>query len=584
MSIFDVLTMFGGLCLFLFGMSVMGDGLERRAGNSLRSLLSKMTTNKFAGFLTGLGVTCVIQSSSATTVMVVGFVNSGLMTLKQGINVIMGANIGTTITGWILSLSGISGESMLVKFLQPASFTPVLAVIGIVYFMFCKSQKKKDTGAILLGFATLMFGMEIMGDAFAGLKENEAFQQLFVAFKNPILGLLVGLVLTAIIQSSSAAVGILQAIVLEGSIVPIGAAIPIVMGTAIGTCVTAMLSCIGTKRDAKRAALAHLFFNIIGSGFWLVIYCVISSVFSISLLDKPASIVDVAVINTICKVLSTVVIFPFSSLLEKLVCKLIPDSKGDEKGMVLDELLLETPPLALEQCKVIATEMAACAVRALKNSMLAVKNYTPELAKSVMEDEETTDHYEDILSSYLIRLSSHQMTESDSEEATKLLKTIGDFERISDHGVNILESVEELREKELALTDSAMREFGILADAIAEILELSVDAFTKNDLQIAMTVEPLEQVIDTLKEKMRTHHILRMQKGNCSVEVGFVWNDLLTDLERTSDHCSNIAGCIIDTKLHNLNMHETLRAAKSNTKEFEEKHQFYLEKYSLKKQ
>ena len=581
MDIFNVLEMFGGLCLFLFGMSVMGDGLERRAGSSLRTLLSKITTNKFAGFFTGLGVTCIIQSSSATTVMVVGFVNSSLMTLKQAINVIIGANIGTTVTSWILSLSGISGESFFIKMLQPTSFTPVLAVIGIIYYMFCKKQKKKDTGAILLGFATLMFGMEIMSGAFDGLKDNQAFQQLFVMFKNPLLGLLVGAVLTAIIQSSSAAVGILQAIVLGGSLVPIGAAIPIVMGTAIGTCVTAMLSCIGTKKEAKRAALAHLFFNIIGSGFWLLIYWVVDIIFSPAILDQHASVVDVAIIKTVIKIASTVILFPFSSWLEKLVCKIIPDSETDDKKIQLDELLLATPPLALEQCHSVACDMAQYAFRALKNSLASLSDYSPETAKSILDDEDKSDRYEEALNSYLIKLSAKEMNEKDGEEATKLLRTVGDLERISDHAVNILEAVEELREKNLSLTEEALNDFAILSAAVTEILDLSYTSFAENDLSAALSIEPLEEVIDNLKEQMRTRHILRMQQGNCNVEAGFAWSDLLTDIERTSDHCSNMGKSIIYTKHNRIHQKDAIKAAEKNSDEFMVKFKAYDEKYAL---
>ena len=581
MDIFNVLEMLGGLCLFLFGMNIMGDGLERRAGSSLRTLLSKITTNKFAGFFTGLGVTCIIQSSSATTVMVVGFVNSSLMTLKQAINVIIGANIGTTITGWILSLSGISGESFFIKMLQPTSFTPILAVIGIIYYMFCKKQKKKDTGAILLGFATLMFGMEIMSGAFDGLKDSEAFQQLFIMFKNPLLGLLVGAILTAIIQSSSAAVGILQAVVLGGSLVPIGAAIPIVMGTAIGTCVTAMLSCLGTKKDAKRAALAHLFFNIIGSGFWLIIYWVADIVFSPAILDQHATVVDIAIINTVIKVLSTVILFPFSAQLEKLVCKCIPDFDTDEKKIQLDELLLITPPLALEQCHSVACDMAHYSFRALKNSLSSLSNYSAETAKSILDDEDKSDRYEEALNSYLIKLSAQKMNEKDGEEATKLLRTVGDLERISDHAVNILEAVEELREKNLSLTDEALSDFATLSAAINEILDLSYTAFAENSTEAALSIEPLEEVIDNLKEQMRTRHILRMQQGNCNVEAGFAWSDLLTDIERTSDHCSNMGKSIINTKYNRIHQKDIIRAAEKNSDEFMVKFKAYDEKYAL---
>lgn len=580
MDIFDVLTMIGGLCLFLFGMNVMGQALERRAGNSLRTILGKMTTNKLAGFLTGCGVTAVIQSSSATTVMVVGFVNSGLMTLRQAVHVIMGANVGTTVTGWILSLGGIDSGNLWVKLLKPSSFTPILALIGIIFYMFCKKSKQKDTGMILLGFATLMFGMETMSGAVEGLADVPVFQQLFLLFKNPLLGLLAGAVLTMIIQSSSASVGILQALAMTGQ-VSYSAAIPIIMGANTGTCVTAMLSSVGTKRDARRAAMVHLFFNLIGSSVWLLVYLAVRSLFSPAILDASASLLGIAIVNTAFNVLSTLLLFPMSRLLEHLVCRMIPDARTEEMSVRLDERLLVAPPLALGQCRTVALEMAQCSMGALKKALTAFTNYTPELAEQIRRKEDACDHYEDIMGTYLVKLSSRKMSEADSEEATELLKVIGDFERISDHAVNILESAEELREKKITLTENAVREYEVIASAIGEILDLSLRAFENQDEELASHVEPLEQVIDELKEKMRTRHILRMQQGSCSIEAGFVWSDLLTNLERTSDHCSNIAGCIIDTSHHNLNLHETLRETRTGDRDFESRFQGYAEKYAL---
>ena len=579
-DIFDVLTMIGGLCLFLFGMNIMGQALERRAGSSLRGLLSKITTKRIAGFLTGLGVTAVIQSSSATTVMVVGFVNSGLMNLKQAINVIMGANVGTTITGWILSLGGIDGNNVFVQLLKPSSFTPVLALIGIVYYMFMKSNKKKDTGMILLGFATLMFGMEIMSDAVSGLKEVPAFQQLFIMFQNPLLGMVAGAVLTGIIQSSSAAVGILQALSVTGQVTN-AAAVPIVMGTAIGTCVTAMLSGVGAKKEARRAAWAHLLFNVLGAVIWLPVYWVIRDVFNPAILGEAATFLSIAIINTAVKILSTVVLLPMADLLEKIVCKIVPDDGEEEEKVYLDERLLATPPIALVECRLVAAKMAEVSVRALENGLLSLTQYTPELAESIMKDEGRCDKFEDVLGTYLVRLCSEQLNESDSEEATELLKVIGDFERISDHGANLLESAQELRDKKLTLTEAAVRELEVLTGAVREILALTVKAFINNDTVAAYDVEPLEQVIDELKEKMRTRHILRMQQGDCSIEAGFVWSDLLSNLERASDHCSNIAGCVIDTAQHNLNLHETLSATRNNDPEYDKKFQEYSRKYAL---
>lgn len=580
MDIFNVLSLIGGLCLFLFGMNLMGQALERCAGGKMQTILSKMTSNKLAGFLTGCGVTAIIQSSSATTVMVVGFVNSGLMTLKQAVNVIIGANVGTTITGWVLSLGGISGDAMWVRLLKPSSFTPILAAIGIVLYMFNKKHSKKDIGMILLGFATLMYGMDSMTDAVSGLSENPQFRQLFIMFQNPILGLLAGAVLTMVIQSSSASVGILQALSMTGQ-VTFGAAIPIVMGNAIGTCVTAMLSSIGTKREAKRAAIVHLLFNVIGATTLLIVYSIVRAIFQPDILNESASIVGIAVVNTAFKLLSTLMLLPVSSLLERLAIKILPDDNTVEKTVKLDDRLLATPPLALGQARTVAVEMAQKAINALIASIGAFTGYSPELAKSVREEEDSCDELEDILGTYLVKLSAEQLGEKESEEATALLKSIGDLERISDHAVNILESAEELRDKNLTLTEHALKEYDVISAAVKEVLELSLQAFENSDVQCAAYVEPLEQVIDQLKEQLRTNHILRMQDGKCSVQVGFVWSDLLTNLERVSDHCSNIAGCVIDMAQHNLNVHQSLRDTRHGNPEYDKMLETYTGKYAL---
>ena len=565
MGIFDVLTMIGGLCLFLFGMDLMGQALERRAGGRLRTLLDKMTGRVMTGFLTGMAITAVIQSSSATTVMVVGFVNSGLMTLRQAINVIMGANVGTTVTAWLLSLAGISSGNVWIDLLKPTSFTPVLALVGIVLYMSCKSGKRKDTGVILLGFATLMFGMDTMSGAVAGLKDVPAFAQLFVAFKNPVLGVLAGAVLTGIIQSSSASVGILQALAVTGQ-VSYAAAIPIIMGQNIGTCVTALLSSMGTNKNAKRAAVVHLMFNVIGVVVLLTAFCIVKAVFAPSILQMPATMYGIAVAHSCFNVICTALLLPCGGLLEKLAVRLVPDGPREkaEQPVELDERLLATPPLALQQCRAVAEEMAACAAEALNRGLDAFSAYTPELAEGIRRGEKRCDRYEDALGTYLVRLSTQQMGAAESEEATELLKTIGDFERISDHAVNVLESAEELRTKGLTFSKTAQRELDVLSKAVRDILALALRAFREQDMDAAGQVEPLEQVIDGLKEQMRTRHILRLQQGQCSIETGFVWCDLLTDLERTSDHCSNIAGCVIDAAQHDLNLHETLRSVRHN--------------------
>ena len=580
MDLFQFLNLLGGLSLFLFGMSVMGQALERRAGSSLRRLLAKMTTNKAAGLLTGLAVTAVIQSSSATTVMVVGFVNSSLMTLGQAINMIMGANIGTTVTAWLLSLAGISSSNFFVQLLKPSSFTPVLAAIGIVKYLFCKSDKKKDTGLILLGFATLMFGMEAMSGSVSGLRDVPGFRNLFLLFKNPVLGVLAGAVLTAIIQSSSASVGILQALAVTGQ-VSYGAAVPIIMGQNIGTCVTAMLSSIGANKNAKRAAMVHLSFNVIGTAVWLTVFCLVKWLLSPALLDESASLLGIAVAHSVFNVLCTLLMLPLSGLLEKLVCRIIPDDKKPEVFSELDERLLATPPVALARCRKVAADMANCAVTAMKQGITALNAYTPELAAQVRKAEDQTDHYEDILGTYLVKLSTRRISASDSNEAAKLLKIIGDFERISDHAVNLIQSAEELTSKEMSLSAQASKELEVLTGAVSEILDLSLEAFLHNDLRPAGLVEPLEQVIDELKEQLRTAHILRLQQEKCSIEAGFIWSDLLTDLERVSDHCSNIAGCVMDMHEGNLNLHESVRALKEDREKFSDRYLVYRKKYQL---
>ena len=580
MDIFDLLTMVGGLCLFLFGMNIMGEALERRAGDSLRTLLGKLTTNKFAGFLTGMAVTAVIQSSSATTVMVVGFVNSGLLKLGQAINVIMGANVGTTVTAWVLSLGAIDGDSLFIQLLKPTSFTPVLALIGVVFYVFLKDGKKKDTGMILLGFATLMFGMDTMSDAVSGLKDVPQFQQLFLMFQNPILGTLAGAVLTAIIQSSSASVGILQALAVTGS-VSYGAAIPIIMGQNIGTCITAMLSGVGATKNAKRTALVHLSFNVIGTAVWLAVFALVRSVFQPALLEMSADAFGIAVSHSIFNVLCTVLLFPCSGLLEKLVCRLVPDSEEPEQVAELDERLLATPPVALMSCREMTAKMADAAAQGLRDSASLLTGFDPATAKAVKKIEDLTDHYEDILGTYLVKLSSLSISADDNAEAAMLLKAINDFERIGDHSVNLMESAQEIHEKELSFSDAAKQELAVLLSAVSDIVELSFRAFLSNDLTAAMAVEPLEEVVDDLTDAMRSGHIQRLQQGSCSIETGFVWTDLLTSLERVGDHCSNIAGCVIDLHRHDMNTHEALRQNRKGNARFDKLYAEYSAKYHL---
>lgn len=579
MDIFDILSLIGGLSLFLFGMNIMGQALERRAGSSLRTLLGKLTTKKLVGLFTGLAVTAVIQSSSATTVMVVGFVNSGLMSLTQAINVIMGANVGTTVTAWILSLSGIESGNVFVQLLKPTSFTPILALIGTIYYMFAKSSKKKDTGTILLGFATLMFGMDAMSDAVAGLADVPAFGQLFIMFKNPILGVLVGAVLTGIIQSSSASVGILQALAATGQ-VSYGAAIPIIMGQNIGTCVTALLSSFGTNKNGKRAAFVHLFFNIIGTVILLGVFWIIKIIFNPVLLDENATLWGIAVAHSAFNIVCTVILFPMSGILERLVKRLVPDDKKEQNIAELDERFFATPSVALQRAHNLTVDMAHTAVGALKDSLKAFDSYSKDLAESIHAAEEKSDHYEDILGTYLVKLSSHALGDDESTEIAKLLKVIGDFERISDHSVNLLESVEELREKEINFSDEAKSDLNAIFGAVNKALDLALKSFEDNDIEAAMKVEPLEEVIDNLKELLRNGHILRLQQGECTIEAGFIWSDLLTNLERTSDHCSNVAVCVIDVANHNMNAHESVKNIKADNSYFEERVKHYTEKYS----
>ena len=580
MDIFSILNLIGGLSLFLFGMSLMGQALERRAGNRLKVLLGKLTTNRITGLTTGLGVTAVIQSSSATTVMVVGFVNSGLMTLRQAINVIMGANVGTTVTAWILSLSGISSDNVFVKLLKPSSFTPILALIGIILYMFTKESKKRDTGMILLGFATLMFGMEAMSGAVSGLRDLPEFQNMFVAFTNPVLGVLAGAILTAIIQSSSASVGILQALASTGA-VTYGAAIPIIMGQNIGTCITAIISAVGANKNAKRAALVHLSFNVIGTVVWLSIFCIVKAVAVPAILGESASLMGIAVCHSAFNILCTMLMLPLAGMLEKMVKKMIPDNEVIEQTEELDSRLLGSPSLALERCGQVLDSMAGIAVAALKDSIGSITRYNEETALRIREAEEKTDHLEDILGTYLVKLTSTQLGENESAKATEYMKVIGDYERIADHAVNILESAEELVQKGIVFSDQAQKEYNLISDAVEDILDLSHTAFKDTDLKAARKTEPLEQIVDELKETLRTRHILRLQKGECSVDAGFVWSDLLTNLERVADHCSNISGCVLDTAGHTMNIHQNQRLLRNSGEDFGQELQELRVKYKI---
>ena len=580
MDLFDVLTVLGGLSLFLFGMNLMGASLEKRAGSSLKILLGKLTSRKILGFLTGMGVTAVIQSSSATTVMVVGFVNSGLLTLRQAISVIMGANVGTTVTAWILSLTGLDGDNFFVMLLKPTSFTPILALIGVVLTMMAKSDKKKDVGMILLGFAVLMFGMDTMSGAVAGLEEVPEFRNILLMFSNPVLGVLAGAGLTAIIQSSSASVGILQALSATGQ-VTYGAAIPIIMGQNIGTCVTAMISSVGANKNAKRAAVVHLLFNIVGTAVWLAVFYGINAVVQFSFVSHSIDQLGIAVVHTAFNILCTALLFPFSGLLEKMACRLVPDTKAPEKIQILDERFLATPSVAIDRCQEVAETMARISMDALKTSCQLIEHYDPKSAQAVRETEQEADQYEDMLGTYLVKLGRADLNAADSRETAKLLHIIGDFERISDHAVNLVESAEEIRNKGLSFSVHAKQELAVLTAAVGEVMDLALDAFLQNNPALAAKVEPLEQVVDTLKEQLRNRHILRLQKGECTIELGFVWSDLLTSLERVADHCSNIAGCVIEMSHDSLDVHEYLDNVKAGGPGFLRAYEAYAQKYAL---
>jgi phosphate:Na+ symporter len=580
MDFFDFLNLMGGLSLFLFGMNSMGDALERRAGGGLRTLLAKLTKNKFTGLLTGLVVTAIIQSSSATTVMVVGFVNSGIMTLNQSIGVIMGANVGTTVTAWILSLAGITSDNFFIRLLNPSSFTPVLALIGILMYSLGKTSKKRDTGLIFIGFAILIFGMNFMSSSVAGLRDEPAFRNMFLAFTNPFLGILAGALLTAIIQSSSASVGILQALSMTGQ-VTYGAAVPIIMGQNIGTCVTALIASVGTNKNARRAALIHLSFNIIGTLVCISIFSIFTYQFHPPFLLNSATASGIAFSHSLFNIVCTLIMLPFANALEKLVYKIIPEGieEKEEEVMVLDERLFATPKLALVQCKDYMGDMLDLAVEASTKAMKAITSYNKDYAKIIRKNEEKTDKMEDALGTYLIRLSANPIGDRASAAAGQYMKFIGDFERIGDHAVNLLESAEEIKMEKIFFSDTAKTDYNVISRAVMEIMSLIKKAFNENDLEAARDVEALEQVIDELKESLRTKHILRLQKGSCSMEADFVWSDILTNLERISDHCSNVSNAILDQNELNMNTHKTARHFRETSEDFRTSYIFYRDKY-----
>ena len=558
MGIFETLSLIGGLALFLFGMKVMGDALEKKAGSQLKTIIGRMTNSKLKGFMLGLGVTAVIQSSSATTVMIVGFVNSGIMELKNAISIIMGANVGTAATAWILSLTAIEGNSLFLQLLKPSSFTPVLALIGVVLLMFAKRPKKRDTGMILLGFAVLMTGMEMMSDAVAGLKDVPQFTNILTLFSNPILGVLAGAVLTAIIQSSSASVGILQALSTTG-VVSYATAIPVIMGQNIGTCVTAMLSAVGTNKDARRAALIHLYFNVIGTVVLLAGFYLLHGLLDFAFVQMRADQIGIAVVHTCFKLLCTVLLMPFSKGLEKLACLTIKDTKETESYVLLDERLLVTPAVALERCVTVATAMAERTRDALFRSFEVLKAFNEEEAEALRAEEDKIDKYEDKLGAYLVKLSAKDQTAHDTVRTAAMMRLIGDIERISDHSVNIVDSAEEMHDKKLSFSEAGQAELRTMLAAVRECVEQAMTAILNNDLTASSKVEALEQIVDDLQRELKTRHVLRLQKGACTIEQGFVLQDILTNLERISDHCSNIAGYVLEIVKSDIRAHELQR-------------------------
>ena len=570
MTVFNVFSLLGGLALFLFGMDIMGKALEKQAGGQLQKILSKLTDNPLKGFFLGLCVTAVIQSSSATTVMVVGFVNSGIMELHQAIGVIMGSNVGTTVTSWILSLSGLQGDSFLINMLKPTSFSPVLAFIGILLYM-GKSEKRKGIGTILIGFAVLMTGMTTMSNAVLPLQNEAWFTSLFIRFSNPLLGVLVGAIVTGIIQSSSASVGILQALSATG-VITYGSAIPIIMGQNIGTCVTALISSVGANKNARRAAMVHLYFNIIGVTLFLAVFYGANLLLDFAFVNETVTAWGIAVVHSIFNLTATAVLLPFANGLEKLAILTIPDDAEKESFALLDERLLNTPAVAVERARAATADMAELARVGVVQAMSLTHKWDDSLAQKVREEEEKVDKYEDALGTYLVKLSSREMSHADSQSVNTLLHTISDFERISDHSVNVLSSAEEIHAKSIEFSKDAQEELQVLEGAVQDVLSRTTDAFRKGDLHLAGKVEPLETVVDELVRAIKARHVARLQTGSCSIEYGFVLEDLLTNYERVCDHCSNVAVAQIEVAQDSFDTHAYLNDLRygNETKESEQ--------------
>ncbi len=584
MDIFTVLSLIGGLALFLFGMDLMGDSLKKLAGGKLESTLAKLTSTRIKGFFLGFIVTAIIQSSSATTVMLVGFVNSGIMKLGQTISIIMGANIGTTVTSWLLSTADIQGTAILIRLFKPESFTPILALIGFLMTVVSKNDKKKNTGYILMGFAVLMFGMDAMSDAMSGLKDNESFVQMLTVFSNPVVGILFGTIFTAIIQSSSASVGVLQALALTCNI-PFSTAIPVILGQNIGTTITPIISSLNANTESKRVAMSCLYIKVIGvvavaGGFYAL-----DAVVGFGFMQNRAGAMDIAVVHTLFNILSTVILLPFCNLIEKLALKTIPDKKHDKEQDIfatLDERFLDIPAFAVEKCKELVCEMAKISSNAYKAAVSLIDNYSADVFAEVQRMESLVDKYEDKTSTYLIRIAESQISSKDSKMVSELLHCIGDIERISDHALNIAEAAKEVYDKQIQFSGKAKEDIRIMALAVEEILELSIKTLVNEDLESAKYVEPLEQVIDRLKRKIKSGHISRLRQGDCTMELGFVLSDILNNFERISDHCSNIAVCFIEITNDSFEVHEYLNQVKSGKEvEFSSMYESYKQKYAI---
>jgi Na/Pi-cotransporter len=589
MNVYDILNLLGGIALFLFGMHTLSASLEKLAGGKLETWLEKATSRPIKGVVLGAIITAVIQSSAATTVMIIGFVNSGLMKLSQAIGVIMGANIGTTATSWLLSLQSISGSDgfSFLNLLKPTTFTPVLAVIGVILIMFTKSDKKKTIGMILAGFAVLMFGMNSMSSATAGLAENETFCNILMMFSNPVLGVIAGAVLTAVLQSSSASIGILQSIAISTGKVTYSVALPLLLGQNIGSCVTALISSVGANKPAKRVAFVHLYFNVIGTVVFLSIFYLLNAFISMPFMEESLNAVGIAVIHTGFNVLATALFLPFTKQLEKLACLTVRDDSNDEKltPMLLDERLLKTPSVAIEQCRNVCIRMARLTQETLKMSMEVVTTYDAKKCAEVIDNENAIDIFEDKIGSYILKISSKDLSENDSKIVSSMLHTIGDLERISDHAVNIVEAAEEMHSKKIKFSQQALRELPVIVNAVSEILDMSINAFINNDVNLAKNVEPLEDVIDQLRSDLKTRHIERLRNGKCTIELGFILQDLLTNFERVSDHCSNIAVYLIQISDNSMDTHEYMNELKKlDRSEFMDEFNDYKNKYILPEQ